>query len=174
VRVKRQQQTFCFLCHPEKETIGTIKQRIYTILTQQHPMKDMDVHNLHSINDLRIVIMAQSSLLSTTTSTQEQQQQQQQQPPLVLLDSDTLEYVQQQQTELTKNTNRSNNADMDGHDPNPTTTTTTTVNENNNNNNNNNSNHGMVLYLLLPIMSKNDDANTVEEWETIQVVSTEI
>ena len=166
--MKRQQQTFCFLCDPEKETIGTIKQRVYTILTQQHPMKDVDVH-IHSISDLRIVIIASS--VQPTTVTSEQEQQQQHSPPLVLLDADTLEYVQRKQAELTKS-NTSHNNSGDGDDPNQkTATSTTTVNENNNNNN-----QGMVLYLLLPIVSGNDDdANTaVEEWETIQVVSTDI
>jgi hypothetical protein len=145
VRVKRQQQTFCFLCNPEKETVGTLKQRIYTILTQQHPMKDVDIH-IHSVSDLRIV--------SSVTAKSEQQQQL---PLLVLLDTDTLEYVQQKQTEQKKNSS--------SEDPNKPSNTA---------NDDNNSDHGMVLYLLLPIVSGNDDANTTEEWETIQVVSTDI
>lgn len=145
VRVKRQQQTFCFLCNPERETIGTIKQRIYTILMQQHPMKDVDIH-IHSVSDLRIVT-------SITTKSEQQQQL----PPLVLLDTDTLEYVQQKQTEQKKNSS--------SEDPNKPSNTS---------NDDNNSEHGMLLYLLLPIVSGNDDANTTEEWETIQVVSTDI
>ncbi len=123
-------------------------------MTQQHPMKDADVHNIRSITDLRIV-----SSVSTTDS---------EQPPLVLLDTDTLEYVEQQQTEQAKASRRNNNTTVDaGDDPNPSTK----ANENTNSNN-----HGMVLYLLLPIESRNeDDENTaMEEWETIQVVSTDV
>ena len=152
VRVKRQQQTFCFLCDPENETIGTIKQRIYTILTQQHPMNDVENH-IHSVSDLRIV--------SSVSATSEQQQQQ---SPLVLLDTDTLEYVQQKQTEQAKSSSSTNSSSED-----PTKTVSNPTNENNNN-----SDHGMVLYLILPIESGSDDANTIEEWETIQVVSTDI
>jgi hypothetical protein len=147
VRVKRQQQTFCFLCNPETETIGTIKQRIFTILTQQHPMKNVDVH-IQSVTDLRIV--------SSVTSKSDPNQ-----PPLVLLDTDTLEYIQQKQTEQVK-ISRNNTGSEDTNQ-----TVTNKVNDTN-------SDHGLVLYLLLPIVSGNDDVNTVEEWETIQVVSTDI
>ena len=152
MRVKRQQQTFCFLCDPEKETIGTIKQRIYTILTQQHPKKDVDIH-IHSVSDLRIISSVETSI-----------SEQQQQHPLVLLDTDTLEYVQQKQAEQKKNCSSCKNNNSE--EPNKTS--------NNANTDDNNSDHGMVLYLLFPIMTSNDDANTIEEWETIQVVSTDI
>ena len=151
MRVKRQQQTFCFLCDPEKETIGTIKQRIYTILTQQHPKKDVDIH-IHSVSDLRIISSVETSI------------SEQQQPPLVLLDTDTLEYVQQKQAEQKKNCSSCKNNNSE--EPNKTS--------NNANTDDNNSDHGMVLYLLFPIMTSSDDANTIEEWETIQVVSTDI
>jgi hypothetical protein len=74
--VKRYQQTFCFLCDPN-ETIRSIKERIATILLQQHIQEKAEAsssssNSSHQLDDFRIVHTDQSS---------------------VLLDTDTLQYV---------------------------------------------------------------------------------
>jgi hypothetical protein len=138
VRVKRYQQTFCFLCDP-KETVRSIKERIATILLQQHIQEKAEAasssssfHNSnssHQLDDFRIVHTDQSS---------------------VLLDTDTLQYVHsissnKSSTSAEGDTTPSNLTKV----PNP-----------------NDTSPSLLLYLICPLAD--------HEWETIDVVSTEI
>jgi hypothetical protein len=133
--VKRYQQTFCFLCDP-KETIRSIKERIATILLQQHITEKAEAsssschssNNSHQLDDLRMVHTDQSS---------------------VLLDTDTLQYV---------HSISSNKSSTSAEGDTPSTLTKAP--------NPNDTSPSLLLYLICSLAD--------HEWETIDVVSTEI
>jgi hypothetical protein len=195
VRIKRKEQTFCFLCDPRIETIGSIKERIGNILFHQHPMNTNN--NKYTINDLRIVSSTTGNIRTSsntnidtddTADTDLTTNHSNNHEYTIYLDTDTLEYVQET---IRKNNNTTK-----------TTTDTTTSSSSSTTTNNNNTpvaasndgqvqsndtTGGIILYLLLPIeqqlRSKNnddeddDDENDEaqqEQWETIHIVSTDI